>query len=323
MERIIKTGITWDAQGIVLENYLAGRFTYRSLEEWRERIRAAEITVNGKTVPPEYVLALHDVVEYRPGDLEEPESELSFDIVHEDGELLVIAKPGNLCMHPSGPYFKHTLWYLLRERYGEVHFINRLDRETSGLVLAARDPKTAARMTKKLNEIGKSYLVMVHGELPDAISARGFLFDDNSSSVRKKRRFAPGDRPPAGALKIESAWTEIRCLERKSGFSLAAAHLKTGRMHQIRATVFSYGFPVVGDKLYGVDENIFLKLRSDAVTEEDRAKLILPCQALHSCSLRFRHPVTGGEMRFSLPLPEPWRQPPLPCWETRRIPDEP
>ena len=132
MERIIKTGITWDAQGVALENYLAGRFTYRTLTEWRERIRAAEITVNGRTVPPEYVLKLHDVVEYRPGDLEEPESELSFDIVHEDEALLVIAKPGNLCMHPSGPYFKHTLWYLLRERYGEVHFINRLDREGDG-----------------------------------------------------------------------------------------------------------------------------------------------------------------------------------------------
>ena len=321
MERIIKTGITWDAQGLPLENYLAGRFTYRSLAEWRERIRAAEITVNGKAVPPEYVLALHDVVEYRPGDLEEPESELSFDVVYEDGELLVIAKPGNLCMHPSGPYFKHTLWYLLREKYGEVHFINRLDRETSGLVLAARDPKTAARMTKKLDEIEKSYLVMVHGELPESISAKGFLFDDTSSNVRKKRRFAPGERPPAGALKIESARTEIRCLERKAGLSLAAARLKTGRMHQIRATLFSCGFPVVGDKLYGIDENIFLKLRSDAVTEEDRKKLILPCQALHSSLLKFRHPATGEELCFSLPLPESWREPPLPCWETLRIPD--
>lgn len=321
MERIIKTGITWDAQGVALENYLAGRFTYRSLEEWRERIRAAEITVNGKAVPPGYVLALHDVVEYRPGDLEEPESDLTFGIVHEDDELLVIAKPGNLCMHPSGPYFKHTLWYLLREKYGEVHFINRLDRETSGLVLAARDPGTAARMTKRLNEIGKSYLVMVHGELPDRIGAEGFLFDDTASNVRKKRRFAPGERPPAGALKIESAKTEISCLERKGGFSLAAAKLKTGRMHQIRATLFSYGFPVVGDKLYGLDENIFLKLRSDAMTGEDRVKLILPCQALHSSLLTFRHPVTGEELSFSLPLPEAWRQPPLPCWETVRIPD--
>ena len=321
MERIIKTGITWDAQGIPLDTYLAGRFTYRSLQEWRERIGRAEITVNGKIVPPEYVLQLHDVVEYRPGDLEEPESALGFRIVHEDGELLVIDKPGNLCMHPSGPYFKHTLWYLLREKFGEIHFINRLDRETSGLVLAAKSPRTAAVLTKKLNEISKSYLVMVHGDLPERISAKGFLFDDSASNVRKKRRFAPGERPPQGALKIESAWTEIVCLERGNGFSLAAAFLKTGRMHQIRATLFSYGFPVVGDKLYGVDENIFLKLRSDAVTAEDRKKLILPCQALHSARLAFRHPVTGEELLFSLPLPELWRKSPLPCWTTPGIPD--
>ena len=78
---------------------------------------------------------------------------------------------------------------------------------------------------------------------------------------------------------------------------------------------------MVGDKLYGIDENIFLKLRSDAVTEEDRKKLILPCQALHSSLLKFRHPVTGEELSFSLPMPESWREPPLPRWETVRIPD--
>lgn len=321
MERIIKTGVTWNGEGLTLANYLAGRFTYRSLEEWNQRIKAHELTVNGELVEPEYVLKLHDVIEYRPGDIEEPPANTDYKIVFEDEHLLVADKPGNLCVHPSGPYFKHTLWYLLKERYGDIHLVNRLDRETSGLLIAAKNPKCAALLAKKQNDIRKIYLVMVHGEVPSHFTAKGFLFDDAASNVRKKRKFAPGERPPAGALKIESSWTEVTCLEQKEGFSLAAAELKTGRMHQIRATMFSSGFPVVGDKLYGKDENLFLKLRTDSITEEDQKLLLLPCQALHSGQLAFNHPVTDEKLLFTSSLPELWRSSPLPAWETVTIPD--
>ena len=321
MERVIKTGVTWNAEGLTLANYLAGRFTYRSLEEWEKRIVAGELTINGKSVPPEYILKLHDVIEYRPGDIEEPPAELDYKVIYEDSSLLVVDKPGNLCVHPSGPYFKNTLWYLLKERFGDIHLVNRLDRETSGLLIAAKNPDCAAKLAKMLNQIRKVYLVMVHGTPEAHITAKGFLFDDSQSNVRKKRKFAAGERPPAGALKIESSWTEIHTLESRDGFSLAAAELKTGRMHQIRATMFSCGFPVVGDKLYGVDENFFLKLRNDELTEEDKKRLLLPNQALHSSLLEFVHPDTGEKLLFNAPLPESWNSPALPRWETRMIPD--
>jgi hypothetical protein len=81
MERIIKTGVTWNAEGLTLLSYLAGRFTYRSPAEWSERIANHEITVNGQNVEPEYSLTLHDVIEYRPGDI------LVFP--YKKGELLV------------------------------------------------------------------------------------------------------------------------------------------------------------------------------------------------------------------------------------------
>ena len=321
MERIIKTGVTWNGEGLTLVNYLAGRFTYRSPEEWAQRIDSGEITVNGSKEAPEYLLKLHDVIEYRPGDIEEPPASLDYRIIYEDEKLLVVDKPANLCVHPSGPYFKNTLWYLLKERFGDIHLVNRLDRETSGLLIAAKDPACAAKLAKMQNDISKTYMVMVHGDMPERLSAKGFLFDDAASNVRKKRKFAPGERPPAGVLKIESSWTELFCLEQCSGFSLAAAVLKTGRMHQIRATVFSCGFPVVGDKLYGVDENLFLKLRTDSLTEEDKQKLILPCQALHSSRLEFLHPNSGEKLVFNSPCPEFWSSPALPAWKTRQIPD--
>lgn len=321
MERIIKTGVTWNAEGLTLLDYLAGRFTYRSPAEWSERILNHEITVNAQQVPPDYILKLHDVIEYRPGDIAEPAADLSYKLVFEDDFLLVLDKPGNLCVHPSGPYFKHTLWYLLKERFGDIHLVNRLDRETSGLLIAAKNPRSAAKLAKMQNEITKVYMVMVHGDVPEHFSAKGFLFDDALSNVRKKRKFASGERPPQGALKIESSWTEVFCLEKQNGFSLAAALLKTGRMHQIRATMYSSGFPVVGDKLYGKDENLFLKLRTDSLTEEDKKTLILPGQALHSARLSFPHPETGETLLFNSPLPEAWQTQALPVWQTRLMPD--
>ena len=321
MERIIKTGVTWNGEGLRLADYLAGRFTYRSIAEWGERILSGEITVNGAPVGPEYILKLHDVIEYRPGDIEEPPASLDYKVIFEDEHLLLVDKPANLCVHPSGPYFKNTLWYLLKERFGDIHLVNRLDRETSGLLIAAKNAQCAAKLAKMQNQIRKIYMVMVHGTVTEKFSAKGFLFDDSLSNVRKKRKFAPGERPPENALKIESSWTEITPLESRDGFSLAAAELKTGRMHQIRATMFSCGFPVVGDKLYGVDENLFLKLRSDSLTSEDKAQLILPAQALHSSYLAFPHPVTGESLTFNAPLPDFWDSPSLPRWAAREIPD--
>ena len=322
MERIIKTGVTWNGEGFTLANYLAGRFTYRSLEEWQQRIELREITVNGNSVAPDYILKLHDVIEYRPGDIEEPPASLDYSVVFEDEHLLVINKPANLCVHPSGPYFKNTLWYLLKERFGDIHLVNRLDRETSGLLIAAKTSEVAAKLAKMQNDISKSYLVMVHGEFAPHVSAKGFLFDDAGSNVRKKRKFAFGERPPQGALKIESSWTELYTLEQKEGFSLVEAQLKTGRMHQIRATVCSLGFPVVGDKLYGRDENLFLKLRTDSLSEEDKELLLLPRQALHSAKLTFDHPVSGENLTFTAPLPEFWSScPALPEWQTQKIAD--
>ena len=84
---------------------------------------------------------------------------------------------------------------------------------------------------------------------------------------------------------------------------------ETGRLHQIRATLFSLGFPLLGDKLYGPDDGIFLKIRSNAITVADRERLILPRQALHSAKLAFRHPDTGETVAVESPLPPDFRLP--------------
>jgi 23S rRNA pseudouridine955/2504/2580 synthase/23S rRNA pseudouridine1911/1915/1917 synthase len=301
-QRIIRTSIDWSGNGLTLADFLAGRFTYRSRNEWCSRIISGEITLNGKNVPPETILALHDQIEYRPMDIVEPPADLDYRIVFEDEKILVIDKPGNLCMHPAGPFFKHTLWHLLCSKYGSIHFVNRLDRETSGLLLAAKDAKSAKAMAKNIT--GKSYLVIVHGEFPDELTADGFLLDAKSV-IRKKRKFvdAMPDSPP-----FESAKTVFHKVKYANNLSLVKATLFTGRMHQIRATVNSLGFPVAGDKLYGVDEKFYLKQRSDELTESDREKLLISRQALHSSQLSFIHPASREELSFDSPLPEELQQ---------------
>ena len=296
-QRIIRSSIDWSGTGIVLADYLAGRFTYRSREEWCKRIESGEITLNDKIVSPETVLALHDKVEYRPSDIEEPPADLNYRIVFEDEKVLVIDKPGNLCMHPAGPFFKHTLWHLLSSRYGTIHFVNRLDRETSGLLLAAKDAATAKKLSRSI--LQKKYQVIIHGDFPEELPAEGFLLSANSI-VRKKRKFVNTipENPP-----FESAKTAFKKLFFRDGLSLVEATLFTGRMHQIRATLFSLGYPVAGDKLYGLDETFYLKQRTGELTEDDRKKLLLPRQALHSAFLEFTS-VNAEVLNFTSPLPD-------------------
>ncbi len=298
--RIVKSSVTWDAAGTTLLNFLAGRFTYRSADEWRKLILDGTVTYNDKAVAPDTLLAIGGVVEYRPGELVEPPAELSYRILYEDGDLLVVDKPGNLCVHPAGPFFKHTLWYLLREKYGEeLHFVNRLDRETSGAMIVALRPEVAAKLERV--EMTKVYLVLVHGDFPEKLTADGFLFHDDLSVIRKKRRYA--ETAPEN-VKCESCLTTFRKIARKGEFSLVEATLGTGRMHQIRATLASLGYPVAGDKLYGLDENFYLRQKHDALSDADRAALVFPRQALHAWKLSFRHSASGEIINCTAPAPD-------------------
>ncbi|MBQ7207447.1 MAG: NAD-dependent epimerase/dehydratase family protein [Lentisphaeria bacterium] len=297
--RKVRSTVDWSCCGQTLIAFLVSRFPYRDEPGWRAVIAAGEITVNDAPAEPERRLEMHDVISYHPAELPEPPADMNWSAVWEDEQLLVIDKPGNLCVHPAGPFFKHTLWHLLCSKYGDIHFVNRLDRETSGLMIAARDKTAAARFGARSLIEKKVYTVMVHGRFDGPLHAAGFLSKDCSSVIRKKRRFTR--EAPEGPC--ESAETFFEPLGRSGDFSLLRATLGTGRMHQIRATLSSLGYPVVGDKLYGLDENFYLRQKTDELTAEDRKKLILPRQALHASEIVFRHPATGEPMRFTSPAP--------------------
>jgi len=291
MERIAQTIVTPLLAGTLLLDFLSQRFTYLTRPEWERAVIDGIVTLNGARVEAEVKIAAGDVVRFSPEDWAEPEVDERFTILYEDGEALVVNKPANLPVHPSGRFFKRTLWYLLKESRPGIRFVSRLDRETSGLVLCAKTAEEARRLQEKqiAGEIDKRYLALVHGSFPDELSAHGILVNDQVSAVRKKRAYIDEADPRFGqeadsGERCETFFTLVRRVEDKS---LVRAKLVTGRTHQIRATLCSLGFPLVGDKLYGVDETLFLRFVAGTLSDNDRKRLILSAQALHCESLVF------------------------------------
>ncbi len=285
--------------------YLSKRFNYLSSEEWREQLLAGNLLRNGHPAAADEILQPGDRLQFLPRSLPEPAVCWNIDILHEDQDSLVVVKPGNLPCHPAGRFFNHTLWAWLKQflHLPEIHFCQRLDRETSGLVVIAKTAVAAAQISRALHSCDavKEYLVIVHGAFPSEEYCRGWLYPDRNSAVRKKRLFSRQE-PLAAPSPCESASTHFRCLGRGASSSLLLAALETGRTHQVRATLHSLGYPVAGDKLYGLDEQFFLRQTQGRLTAADYARLRFPRQALHATRLAFTRPGRAPE-EYHSPLP--------------------
>lgn len=305
-ERVCAVRVEAGQAGGTVLDFVAGRFTYLAREQWVLELAAGRLRVNSEPVAPEQILAAADQVSYQGPELAEPPVASDFSVVYEDDDLLVVNKPAPLPCHPGGRYFHHTLWWRLRERGGldQPLLVNRLDRETSGLVLVAKNRAASRECARQWQErqVEKNYLVLVEGEFPPGEqAAAGFLAPDSTSRIRKKSRFfSQGQAVPAVAVPCA---THFRRLAWQRGISLLEARPLTGRCHQIRATLCSLGFPVVGDKIYGPDEEFFLRFLADCLTPADHGRLRLPRQALHSAGLKMRHPADQRPLEFACSIP--------------------
>lgn len=285
-----------------LLEFLSKRFPYHSPDEWRERIQEGKIQVNGLNPSEGQPLRAGDEVAYTTQAWEEPEVNPNYRIVYEDESLLVISKPAPLPVHAIGAYFENTLMHLLRRDRPEAqnyHLIHRLDSETSGLLLLAKNKETLKAMQKQWEsgEVQKTYRAIVFGK-----------FDP------KKRRVDLPIGPLKGSRirmklginqeKSRPSVTDFECLEMKGSFSLLEVKPLTGRTHQIRVHLENLGYPIVGDKLYSGDEETFLHFIDEGWDEWLKEKVLLPRQALHAFRLEFNHPETGNRLNFGDDLPE-------------------
>ena len=127
--------------GMLLIDYMVENFSRFDRSEWQEKIIHNQIYVNGRNADCNSRLKKHDRVSLLEDLQDEPSANLSYQVLYEDEYLIVFDKPSDLCVHPTGPFYQNTLWFQAGKKYGELFFCGRLDRETSGLIVAARSGK--------------------------------------------------------------------------------------------------------------------------------------------------------------------------------------
>jgi 23S rRNA pseudouridine1911/1915/1917 synthase len=230
-------------------------------------------------------------------------------IVYEDHRFLVVDKPANLLVHPTGPGGPDTLWDELKRflafeivNGARISFVNRLDRETSGLILVAKSADAARRLGLMIaqHRIRKIYTAIVFGWPAEET----YIVDQpllRQGVVRPSRIWLKQAVHAAGYPALTSFRVLNRFQHQQQQFALVEAEPKTGRTHQIRVHLAFVGHPIVGDKIYGPDENCYLEFIESDWTPGLETKLLLPRQALHASSLSFEF--EGTPFSFESPLP--------------------
>lgn len=214
-------------------------------------------------------------------------------ILEDTERWLVLSKPGNVVCHPSkyGPW--SSLIGACREYLGleRLHMPFRLDRETSGVILFAKDAKTGSLLQRAVTKrnVRKIYHTLLVGERNEYFEIEGAIGKHPDSPVLMRRGVVEGGSP---------ARTLFRPLAHGGGCTLVEVEPLTGRMHQIRAHASHAGYPILGDKIYGPDDRLYIRFLAEGMTPALERELGFRRQALHCTSVEFR---TLG-LRFQAPL---------------------
>ena len=288
MERIFEYQISSGEEGRKLGDFLRKKGYSRQL------LRQLKETENGllrNGQPTFMTIALKNGDRIRVRLLEKAEGSeaimpapLPFEIVYEDEDLLVVNKPADMPIHPSFQNHGNTLadaltWHY--QQHGEdfvYRCINRLDRDTTGLLIVAKHLLSASILSDMVGkrEIHREYLAIVKGIPPENGTISAPIGRKKGSAILREVNFETG----------EPAVTHFARLEIRNGLSLVSLKLDTGRTHQIRVHMGYIGCPLIGDYLYYPECSRISR------------------QALHSHRLSFLHPITGKALSFTAPLPE-------------------
>ena len=274
-----------------LLQFLLRRFRYLDEEEWRQSIRQKRLWVDNRPGHPNQRLRNHQRVTYLRPDFLEPEVDERFEVVHEDDSLIAFNKSGNLPTSPSGKYFKHTLVNLAKQRLGRETLLtlHRLDRETSGVVVFAKHKTAAQKMAEHFRnrQVRKTYQAILSQPLPNAVTVAMPIGPALDSPIRIKQGVTPHGKPSR---------THFQPLDGIGGSQLVEVRPFTGRTHQIRVHAAYLGSPILGDKLYGLPDEGFLRWLEEGNACLPAMGCVVCRQLLHASEIRFPHPDSGEEI---------------------------
>ena len=235
----------------------------------------------------------------------EPPCPRTFGVLHEDARLRIIDKPTGLPVHASAKFYFNTLTRVLSERYPdepELQLCHRLDRETSGCLVVARDREAAAFLKNAIaakDKTTKQYLAVVHGQPP---------WDTETTLDTSLRLSTAADATRIPTVRVLpdprglTAITRVRVERRSASYALVRCTLVTGRQHQIRVHLAVAGYPIVGDKIYAHGDDAFIDYCDEGLTPELAELFVLPRHALHAARITVPHP-DGGNVTAEAPLP--------------------
>ncbi|TES84889.1 MAG: RluA family pseudouridine synthase [Dehalococcoidia bacterium] len=281
--------LTADEGDTRLDKYVCARVPELSRTRVQKLIAAGNITVNGQPAKPGLRLNIGDKIDIDipptpPRELK-PEA-IPLKIIYEDDDLLVVDKPAGLTVHPAPGHPAHTLVNAILAHFPHLAdvgdslrpgVVHRLDKDTSGVMLVAKNSAAQADLARqfKSHSVTKAYLALVKGRLEPE---NGIIEADIGRDPHNRKKMAV---VAAG----RKARTEYRVIKYIGGYTLLEIMPETGRTHQIRVHLAAIGFPVVGDKVYGV--------KSPFLTR----------QFLHASRLGFKLPSTGEYVEFESELP--------------------
>ena len=281
-------------KGQRLDRYLTALGSWGSRSQVQRLIGDGRVRVEGRHVKPGLVLQAGHVIDVVPGPPALPPGieaeDIPLDVLFEDPWLLVINKPAGLVVHPAPGHWRGTLVSALLHHWkgprpgldplrpGIVH---RLDKETSGVLVIAKDTDTLAELGRQFRnrEVDKQYVAAVSGRMPRATGAIAASIGRNPVH-RKRMAVRFGGR---------EALTTYEVMERFDAVTFVRLHPKTGRTHQLRVHLASIGHPVIGDAVYG---------------RQRPPQRLMRRQALHAERLRFRHPRSGEWITVAAPWPD-------------------
>lgn len=292
-----------------LDRLLAARLAEMSRTRLKHLVEAGRVTMNGATIKDPslrvkpgqtFVLSLPAAVADRP----QPQA-MALAIVYEDPHLLVIDKPAGLVVHPAPGNPDRTLVNALLAHCGDSlagiggvrrpGIVHRLDKDTSGLMVVAKDELAQARLTADFaaRRVNRAYQAVVWG-VPQP--REGEIASRIGRSPRNRKKMAvlrDGGKPAVTRYKVLRAFKDVA--------ALVECRLATGRTHQIRVHMTDRGHPLIGDPVYGSPRSL-ARLRRLPPALRD-AVGAFPRQALHAVLIGFRHPATGEYIQFSSDLP--------------------